>query len=192
MVTQGRSLIVVLFPLCLLALSAPARAQSVSIFNSSVLFGSAAVGTTTAAMTVTVSNVGAAALNISGITASKDFTETNNCGSSLAPGKNCQVMVKFAPTVAGLIDGSVSIADNASDTPQVISLTGTGIAPVTLSPTSLTFPSTAIGSTSAVKKLTVRNNGTTTVTIDALSSSGDFNTNNCGSSLAANSTCTLR
>jgi hypothetical protein len=34
--------------------------------------------------------------------------------------------VKFTPTAAGTRTGTVSVTDNASGSPQVVSLTGTG------------------------------------------------------------------
>ena len=55
----------------------------------------------------------------------------------------------LTPTAAGTRTGTVSVTDNAPDSPQTVSLTGTGIAPiVTFSPTSLTFATQLVCSTS--------------------------------------------
>jgi hypothetical protein len=93
------------------------------------------MGTTSAAQSVTLTNTGNAALSISSIglagANSEDFSQTNTCGSGVAAGANCSISVTFAPTAAGTRSASVSIADNASGSPQTISLSGTGAQPGT-------------------------------------------------------------
>ncbi|MFD8569817.1 choice-of-anchor D domain-containing protein [Streptomyces sp. NPDC059639] len=60
------------------------------------------------------------------------------------------------------------------------------------SPTSLTFASTAPGSTSAAQTVKVTNSGDATASISSVAASGDFiQTNTCGSSLAAGSSCNV-
>jgi hypothetical protein len=92
----------------------------------SLTFGSQTVGTTSAAQTVTLSNTGSAALTITNIASSGDFAENNTCGSSLAAGENCTINVTFTPTASGTRTGSLSVTDNASGSPQSVSLTGSG------------------------------------------------------------------
>jgi hypothetical protein len=84
------------------------------------------VGTISAAKTVTLSNKGNAALNVSGISASAGFIQTNACSAPVLPGKSCNIQVKFAPSIKGVITGSLKINDNATNTPQVVTLSGTG------------------------------------------------------------------
>ena len=55
------------------------------------------------------------------------FTQTNTCTIALLPGHSCSISVRFAPTIVGTITGSLQINDNASNTPQVVSLSGRGI-----------------------------------------------------------------
>jgi hypothetical protein len=111
-----------------------ARAQDVSLLPTTLTFSSQAFGTTRGAQVITLTNTDDAnALAISSIGTSGDFTQTNTCGSSVAAGKSCAISVKFAPKATGAIDGSISISDNAPSSPQVIGLTGTGIAQETLS-----------------------------------------------------------
>jgi len=94
-------------------------------------YGGLKVGTT-ATKTVALNNQGSASLTISSVTISgangKDFTETNNCGSSLAAGKACTVTVVFKPSATGNRAGILSIYDNDSDSssPQSVSLAGLG------------------------------------------------------------------
>ena len=96
----------------------------------SLTFANQTVETTGAAQAVTLSNTGTAALNISSIavtgTNSGDFGQTNNCGTSVAAGAQCTINVTFTPTASGTRSATLSVADNASGSPQAASLTGTG------------------------------------------------------------------
>jgi hypothetical protein len=142
-----------------------------------------------------LTNSGTGALAITSITASGDFTATNNCSSSVATGANCTISVTFTPTASGTRTGAVTITDNAAGSPQAIALTGTGIAPViaaTLSSTSLTFAAQATGSTSAAQTVMLTNTGTGVLAISSIAASANFGeTNTCGSSLAAGGNCTI-
>src|SRR5580658_1373001 len=66
---------------------------------------------------------------------------------------------------------------------------------VTVTPTSLAFPGTAEGATSAKKPVTLKNTGTVTLDITSITTSGDFgqvtSTKPCGSTLAAGKSCTI-
>ena len=59
---------------------------------------------------------------------SKDFSETNNCGSSLGAGYACTVTVTFKPATSGTRSATLSIYDNDSDggNAQAVSLNGAG------------------------------------------------------------------
>jgi len=92
----------------------------------SLTFPAQAVGTSSTAQSVTLSNTGSAALSITGITASGDSSQTNTCGSSVAANANCTLSVTFNPTAAGTRTGAVTIADDAVGSPQTVPLTGTG------------------------------------------------------------------
>jgi len=159
----------------------------------SLNFANQYVGVTSNAQTVTLTNTGAALLNIFSITASGDFTETNTCGASLAPGANCTVSVTFTPTATGTRNGSLLVSDNAAGSPQSVALTGTGAAPTAVvSPGSLTFGNQNLGTTSAPQTVTLSNTGTATLTVSGIVTSGDFaQTNNCGGSVAAGGSCTI-
>jgi hypothetical protein len=95
----------------------------------SLTFGNQAVSSASAAQSVTLSNTGGAALTISSIVASGDFAQTNTCGGSIAAGASCAINVTFAPTAQGPRTGTLTITDNASSSPQVVALSGTGAAP---------------------------------------------------------------
>lgn len=100
---------------------------SVSLSASSILFGNQAVGTASAAQAITLSNTGSADLSIVGIAAAPPFAQTNTCSSSLAAGATCTINVTFDPTAEGDFSSSLSITDNAKDTPQTAALSGTGV-----------------------------------------------------------------
>ncbi len=93
-------------------------------------FGNQGVNTTSGGQTVTLSNTGGSSLTITSIsitgTNAGDFSETNTCGSSVAAGANCTISVTFTPTAAGSRVGAVTITDNATGSPQSVSLSGTG------------------------------------------------------------------
>jgi hypothetical protein len=118
----------------------------VPLFNpKSLTFTDQAVGTSSAAQTVTLTNAGDAALAIIGIQATGDFGQTNTCGAGLAIGANCTINVSFVPTAAGVRIGSLSVTDNAANSPQSVTLTGNAVIPppdftLSASPASATVP----------------------------------------------------
>jgi parallel beta-helix repeat protein len=175
------------------SLTGTGTAPSATLSPASLAFGGQFVGTTSPAQTTTLSNTGNAPLTISAITSTGNFAETNTCGTTLAVGASCSINVTFTPTALGTRAGSVTVSDNASGSPQSVSLTGTGTAPMaTLSPTSLIFGSQVIGTTSPAQSATLSNTGTAPLTISAITITGDFaQTNNCGTTLAAATSCTI-
>jgi len=84
------------------------------------------VGTTSAAKTVTLINNGKGALTVTSISTSAGFIQTNTCTKAIAAGKNCKISVRFAPTAKGFVTGSLTVNDNATNTPQVAGVSGTG------------------------------------------------------------------
>jgi hypothetical protein len=92
----------------------------------SVRFGTQLVGTTSPARSVSLRNYGNTTLNIGSILASTSFAETNTCGQSLAPGGFCWITLTFTPNAAGGFGGTLTILDDAADSPQSMPLSGTG------------------------------------------------------------------
>ena len=173
---------------------------AVTLTPTSLNFGAVATGVTSPIKTVTLKNSGKATLTITAITItgtnSGDFPETSTCGSSLAAGAACLIKVQFKPSATGARSASVSITDNAAGSPQQVPLSGTGTT-AKLVPTPLGFGTLAVGLTSPVKKVTLTNIGTTTLTISSIAvtgaEAGDFpeTATTCGSSLAAAASCTV-
>jgi hypothetical protein len=138
-----------------------------------------------------VSNTGTDVLQIGGIGASGDFTESNTCGDQLAAGAQCTISVQFAPTAAGTRTGTVTIADDLGS--QVVAICGTGNSPqISLDPATLSFGSYRKGFTSPAQTVTLTNSGTAPLAIAGIVAEGDFSaTNDCGTSLAAGAHCSL-
>ena len=181
------------------ALTGTGTSPIASLSSTSLTFGLQAVNATSSPQTVTLSNTGNVTMSIGGISLSgtnaTDFSQTNTCSSTLGAGNNCTITATFRPTSSGSKSASISIADNAPGNPHVISLTGTGTG-VSVSPTSLTFSSQNVGTTSAAKVVTLSNIGTTSLTGISISDTGtnaaDFSqTTTCGTTLAAGSSCTI-
>jgi len=168
----------------------------VSFSTNTLTFGNQVVGTTSQPLVVTLTNSGTGTLTISGIAASANFAETNNCGSTLAAAANCNINVTFTPTASGSLSGTLSFTDNASGSPQTVSLSGAGTTQtspgVSFSTNTLTFGNQVVGTTSQPMVVTLTNSGTATLTISGIAASANFaETNNCGSTVASAANCTI-
>jgi Abnormal spindle-like microcephaly-assoc'd, ASPM-SPD-2-Hydin len=129
-----------------LTVTPASTAPSVQLSAANLTFGNQTVGTTSLAQPVMLTNTGTASLSISGIAASGDFAESNNCGSSVTAGSSCTISVTFTPTTTGTRPGTLSISDNGTGSPQSVVLSGMGVA----------------ASTSGVNVLTVHNDNART------------------------------
>jgi hypothetical protein len=179
-----------------LTVNASGGSPVVTLVPTSLTFGNTVVGVTTPAKSVTLSNTGTATLNISSIATSGDFAQTTStkpCGSTLAAGKNCVIKVTFTPTQLGLRTGNLTITDNATNSPQTVPLSGTGIPPATLAPASATYPAQKVGTTSTAKVFTLTNKQSVTLNSIVISTTGDFSvsTTTCTTSLAAKANCKI-
>jgi hypothetical protein len=178
----------------------------IATFTSSPTFPNTLTGTTSAALAATLSNTGTAPLNniIPSITGTNptDFaiaTGANACGTTLAAGSSCSIYVTFTPASATTFSATLSVADNASGSPQTANLTGTGTAPAALLSSPLSFPNTLTGTTSAAVAATLSNTGNAPLNNIIPSITGtnptDFaiatGANACGATLAAGSSCSI-
>ncbi len=171
----------------------PSAAPSVAVSPDSLQFALQALGSTSAAQTVLLRNMGSSQLTISSNTASGDFAESDNCGNILAAASSCTLSITFTPTAPLTRTGSIAIQDDAAGSPQAISLSGTGSGPgASLSPASLTFAAQLLGSASAAQTVTLTNSGNVTLNVGTIQATGDFaQTNTCGSQLASGSSCAI-
>ena len=151
------------------------------------------VGTTSVLQTVTLANTGTTALSIFSFHVAGPFRQSNTCGTSVAPGANCKIEVRFKPSATGNATGTITISDSASSKPQIIELTGVGTL-VGISPLKLTFPPQAVGTVSAPQNITLTNDSATILNVTGIGITGEYQnfsqSNNC-QSLKANASCTI-
>src|SRR5208283_434419 len=172
---------------------APSWPPSAISFSPTTLSLSTDVGTTSTAQSVTISNFGGDTLNLSDISISSGFAETNNCPQQIVPGSSCSVDITFAASAAGQVNGSLTVTDDSGNagTTQSVALTGVGTAPaVSVTPTSLDF-STPLGS-EGTASVTLQNTGTATLQVSSVTTAAPFRqTNNCVGSVAPAGICTI-
>ena len=166
-------------------------------------FNNQNVGTTSGPKGIQLQNTGNATLTISSITITgtnaTDFAQTNNCPNSLLAGAQCNISVTFAPTNFGTRIASLSVSDDALNSPQTASLTGSGTSGTTnvaLTPNKLSFGNQQTGSTSAPQTTTLQNTGQAILVITSIAIAGpnpsDFGqTNDCGVTVAVGASCTF-
>ena len=176
--------------------SRPGTSAAITLAPAAVTFATQAVGSASGAQTITVTNSGSAALAVSGIAATGEFTETDDCvGSSIAAGGSCSTQVVFAPTAVGAATGVLTIAANVAGGQTTAALSGTGAAAgaVTLTPTGVSFGTVTVGGMSSAQNVVIANTGGVAVTLSSESVTGDFQivSDGCGGSLAAGASCTV-
>jgi hypothetical protein len=116
------------------ALAAPA----LTLTPTSVSFADQALGSSSGAQTVSLTNSGNSSLSIGSITISGDYSKVSTCTTSLAPGAACTIAVTFSPAATGARTGAISISSNSSGSPHSVSLGGSGTLPVLNIPLTLT------------------------------------------------------
>ena len=169
--------------------------------TASLAFGNVAVGQTLV-KTVTFTNTGAAhPLIVSGVTPSDAeyaVSGTGTCGAlpvTVGPKSSCAFGIAFSPSSVGAHGASLSVSDNTSTSPQLVTLSGTGIAGLSTSKTSLVYGSVRFG-LKGVASFSVTNHQTQPVSLNESfrgPNATDFSITGgtCTSTLAASSSCTL-
>ena len=179
----------------------------VSLSPRNLSFGSVEVGSSGSPQSITLSNTGQSTLTLTGkspiaITGTDpaDYTQTNNCGTRVLAGASCTITVTFKPQDSGSCTANVTLTDNANNSPQNVSLSGSGALPTaTLSPANDNFGGITVGTTSSAMVSTLTNTSSTytlsvnSITITGPNASNFTQTNTCpvGRTLAANSSCTI-
>lgn len=179
-----------------IALTGTAVAPAILINPTSLTFSTQLVGRPGTPQFISVSNPGTGPLNFSSIVIAGDFIETNTCGLSIAAGAECTFIVHFVPSQGGVRTGTITFTDNAPNSPQVVTLTGTGTY-FELSTNRINFGSVPVGHSTAPRTVTVTNTAGTAQVVGGISlggpSPGEFaQGNNCGSSLGAGASCSVR
>lgn len=175
--------------------------SGVRLSTATLSFGTVVTTTTSAPQSVTITNTGAAPLEVAGATITganiADFAATNNCTSAITTNNTCSVSVTFTPQSSGARSATLNIADNAPGSPHQVTLSGTGAGAVSLNPSGLTFPLQIEGQASQTQTITVTNNQTGLLNIFGISIGGGAGstpasftqTNTCGGNLGAGASC---
>jgi sugar lactone lactonase YvrE len=128
-------------------------APAISNTPGSLAFGNVPLNQTSAPQTVTTLSSGGLDLNltsvsITGTNATEFAISSNTCPAvPVAPNRKCAVSVTFTPTNYGKQTATLSFADNATGSPQSVSLSGSGPDfTISASPTSLTINKGSSGS----------------------------------------------
>lgn len=182
-------------------------APRVGLSTSSLIFADQIISTTSQAQTITITNTGGFTLNvgtpaISG-SSSSDFAITGNtCTIGLAANGSCDISVDFAPTAAGSRTATLNIPSNAPSSPDVVSLSGNGVAQVYRLQVSgdTDFGSQRVNSTGGAHRFIIQNTGNVSIMITGISAAGanssDFSivggSDLCSNkTLAVNASCTV-
>jgi hypothetical protein len=177
-----------------------------------VEFGQAQIGTTGATRTVTVESTGTAPLVVSSVTlggsAASEFaiivTPDRCSGRTLAPGQTCQEQVQFRPTNVGDRTATLSVTDNASDSPQRVTLHGVGsrrpVPAATLVPDPVDLGQAQVGTPGATGTATLTSVGTAPLSVNQVTiggaNGGDFGLasvgGGCAGTLAPGQSCKIQ
>ncbi|MDX1386814.1 MAG: choice-of-anchor D domain-containing protein, partial [bacterium] len=149
-------------------------APAVDLDPEDVDFGEQEVGTTTPPVDIQVINVGTGDLIVTNVAitsgASVFAIDSEDCttGGPVVPNDFCTVSVTFTPDALGAFNGTLSITDNASDSPQTAGLSGTGVSPgegaLSVNPPLLDFGQQELNTSSGPLTLTLTNTGSIQVT----------------------------
>jgi hypothetical protein len=150
----------------------------VSIVPSSIALRTV-VNSTSKAVPVSVTNTQPTAVNFSSFTVTAPFSQTNNCttngqSGTLAAGATCAVMITYAPTVVGTNTSTLTVTDNAGNSPQTVALQGLSILPVAINPSSQTFSKTKVGAQSSSRTFTLKNEQDVPLSLSSIAVTGDF------------------
>jgi HYDIN/CFA65/VesB family protein len=172
----------------------------------SLTFADRAVGTRSDAQLVRLTNTGGGPLTISTVRVTGpnavDFSQGIDCPinpDSLAAGASCSIYVAFTPSATGAETATLTIGDDAPTSPQTIALSGGGTSPaqLTITPDPMDFGAQTVGSSSAVKTMTLTNVGGQALLLNSVTVGGanpqDFTASwGCSAILSHGNTCNVQ
>jgi hypothetical protein len=167
-------------------------APTVSLSPDILQFSPLPVGSTSQPQQVTVRNMSNLTLALESISASGDFASSGNCGPSLPPTGICTLSVTFTPSTVGTRAGLIQSSDSGTSSPQLVSLSGTGLGAVaSFLPSTVGFAGVPVGTT-ATSAVALTNQGNIALSISSVQISGNYSqTNNCPASVAGGARCTF-
>jgi Bacterial Ig-like domain (group 3)/Abnormal spindle-like microcephaly-assoc'd, ASPM-SPD-2-Hydin/HYDIN/CFA65/VesB-like, Ig-like domain/Cep192 domain 4 len=184
----------------LISLSGVGQLVGVTVLPTSLAFGSLPYVPPSQAsqiagtvLNVTLTNTANTPLQLISLKTEGDFSESDNCGSTVPVGGSCTLNVRFVPTALGHRTGILTITDNAGGGVQQVTLAGDG-SPygLILTPPVISFGVQTVGTKSSSQTATLTNNTGQALTDLVITPSGEFSeAGNCGASLGNGSLCTL-
>jgi len=154
-----------------------------SLSTTTLDFGYHLVGTNSTAQKFTLTNGGLVPLQISSVGIDNpDFAQQNNCGQSVPPKGSCSFLVKFTPSQPSAENATLTITDNATNSPQTVMLSGIGASTSTvIFPVLLNFGNVSVGQNKTLP-VTLANALNSPMTIQEISTSPSVytQTNDCG------------
>jgi hypothetical protein len=178
--------------------SAGTSITTATVSPASMTFADQTVGTTSAALRVTLTNTGTVPLEPSSIAINgnvQDFGATGCTGQTIAAGASCTIQVTFSPQATGVRSAVMTVSANISGGQLTVNLSGNGLVAwnVSLTPGSLNFGQVKVGATSATQPAQLQNVSASAVAITGASVTAPFvlSSNSCGASLATNSSCQM-
>ena len=171
-----------------------------SITPGTFSFGTLPVGQSVQ-QTFQITNTGSADENLGNIyvllgnsIAPSEYSLQNTCSLTLSPSSSCTVTVTFTPSSVGTYNAVLSLSINGGIAVQTLPIAANVVIPFSVSPASLTFPSTVVGSSGAAQSITITNNLSTAINAPAFAITGpnavDFSqTSSCPASLAGGANC---
>ena len=180
-----------------ISLSGTGTEAIVALSPASLNFNDVPVGQTSS-QNVTITNNGNSNLTFSSATISgTGFTMSGlNPLPTIAGGQSATFSVQFTPTSTAGATGNVVLRDNAGNSPQTLTMTGSAIAAgstLTPNPGSVNFGNVVVGSSSP-QTITLSNTGNSTITISQVTTTGSgFSASgiSAGQTIAAGGTASL-
>jgi len=173
-------------------------ASAQTLNQTSLSFGNVGIGTTSPAKTVVLTNTQSVPLTIYAIANSGDFAVSSKCPitpQTLAAGANCQILVTFTPTILNTESGNLVVNSDGANNTLTAQLTGVGVPPVTVTPSSYNFGNQLVNTLSTSRNVAVFNYQSVPLTISSIALSGNYSqTSNCPvapNTLAAKTVCII-
>jgi hypothetical protein len=179
---------------------------SITLTPRNITFKPQLLNTASKAVPVSFTNLSGVTITISSVLINginpTSYAQTGTCGSSssgssLPAGQTCTMNVTFTPLQTGGLTAALNIFGTftAGQGQQASLMTGTGTA-VSVTPTSLTFAAQTVGTTSTSKAVTMKNVGSTAMSVTSITFAGtdprEFaQTNTCMPSIPAGGSCTV-
>jgi hypothetical protein len=173
------------------------NAPSFSLSPTAEAFGAVQLGAASSPQAVTLTN-NAGTLQLSSINftgpGAAQFSQTSSCGTSVAAGSTCTINIVFTPSTGGSTSATLNVT--AAGLARSATVSGTGSVPFVVSPAIVAFGKVPVNTSPAPQSVTVTNTGSaplpiTRITLTGANASQYSQTNNCPTSVAVGSFCTI-